>query len=180
MNGKQLRRSAAVVLALPMVALAVLVAVPPWCARMPCIVQARIGGWTGIYFHHFPRDFTGTLRLWDERGRLLFEHPYRNGLREGTWFKYEEDGRKVTLGEYRDGEPWDGVCFIYDEKAWIGEYRQGQPWNGCLPVHKMDRTDWRYFIDGQEVTESNTRVRSTLRRIRVPSDFTALGHRRMQ
>ena len=102
MNGKQLRRSAAVVLALPMVALAVLVAVPPWCARMPCIVQARIGGWTGIYFHHFPRDFTGTLRLWDERGRLLFEHPYRNGLREGTWFKYEEDGRKVTLELVRE------------------------------------------------------------------------------
>jgi hypothetical protein len=166
---QRLRATAAVALAATGV-LGVLVALPPWHSRLPCIVQTRIGDWTGIYFHTFPDDFTGMRRLWDGNGRLLFEHRYTNGLRHGMWFGYETDGRKISQGEYRDGDPWDGICFIYDEKAWIGEYRQGRPWNGCLPVPHLENTEWRHFIDGDEVTESEYRTRN-----RIPQNARCVG-----
>jgi hypothetical protein len=153
MTTKPLLRWATLVAVTALVALAVVVTVPPWRGRIPCIVQTKIGSWTGIYFHRFPSDFTGVCRLWDDHGRLLFEHPYTNGLRDGKWFSYGRDGSTVSQGEYRAGEPWEGICFIYDEKAWIGEYRQGRPWKGCLPVPQSDSAEWRHFIDGEEVTE---------------------------
>lgn len=147
----------------------VLVVIPPWKSRIPCIVQGKILKWTGIYFHRF---HTGTLRFWDERGQLIFEHDYNNGERHGRWIEYDAGGRKKSVSEYRNGDPWDGVCYIYDMKAWRGEYRQGKPWNGCLPVFDSQarRNDSRYFIEGQEVSEQAYKSR-----YQIPENHRCIG-----
>jgi hypothetical protein len=147
-------------LALVLVPLVLVLAIPPWQSRLPWIVQNKLGRWTGIYLHHFPADFSGTFRMWDDRGNLVSEDEYKHGLRDGKWIAYDPSGRTNNICEYRNGKPWNGVCQVYDQKAWLGEYKQGHPWNGCLPVEdeKKGTTEWRFFVDGKEVTQSDYKM----------------------
>jgi len=79
---------------------------------------------------------------------------YRHGLREGTWTFYDRNGNILARSEYRHGDPWNGICWIFDRKAWLGEYKNGKPWHGYLPVfdEATRKTEWKYFIQGREVS----------------------------
>jgi antitoxin component YwqK of YwqJK toxin-antitoxin module len=79
---------------------------------------------------------------------------YKNGIREGIWKMWNKDGEVINQCEYRNGDPWDGICYLRDMKAWLCEYKKGKPWNGYLPrlgKHEYPE-DWGYFIDGKEVS----------------------------
>lgn len=150
-------------LQLPLVYLLVLavvspLAVPPWDCKYAAMVQRKFYQWTewtgwSWNLHTFPRDFTGTLRFWDENGQLRHESQYRNGLRHGFEIDYDETGRPTNACEYRDDYPWDGLCYIRQRKAYRGEFRQGKPWNGLMPLRYKDpaRSGWGYIQDGEIV-----------------------------
>ena len=143
-----------IVLGVAMLILSLLFGLPPHNNRFSCIAQGYFGQWTGIWIHHFPERFNGVYQLWDEHGRLMFEHPYKNGLREGKWVEYGSNGVVAASCIYRDGEPWEGICHPFENKVWLGEYRAGKPWNGCLPVaDSTGVTTWICFIDGKQVSE---------------------------
>ncbi|MGA2051937.1 MAG: hypothetical protein ABSH19_01360 [Opitutales bacterium] len=133
-----------------------MLAIPPWESRIPFLVQYKIGEWTGIYFHHVPSNFTGILRFWDEEGNLREEEELKNGRPNGTWISYDSAGKK-TITEYRNGQPWDGICYLRYMKSWTAEYRKGKPWNGCIPVYHNQTGEYtyQYFINGVETSESD-------------------------
>ena len=103
--------------------------------------------------HKFPRNYTGTLRAWDENGRLRHESQYQNGMRHGFEIDYDENGLPTNACEYRNDVPWDGWCYLFQRKAWRGEFRQGKPWNGLMPLRYKDpaRSGWGYIQDGETV-----------------------------
>lgn len=52
---------------------------------------------------------SGHWRYWDERGALLREGDFANGLREGDWVQYHANGRKAYEGLLHVGQnegPW--------------------------------------------------------------------------
>jgi hypothetical protein len=63
-------------------------------------------------------------------GAKLGETNYKHGKPHGRSTVYSEDGRLVTVGYYRDGEPWEGVLPI-GEFDWV--FHKGKPvrlWKG--------------------------------------------------
>jgi hypothetical protein len=128
------------------VGITVLLVVIVWASRIPTVRSvASILAW-GI------RGRTGPLYSVLPNGRVLRSY-YMNGKREGTWTISDKDGHVLAESQYRNGEPWSGTCWIYDNKTWIGEYKDGLPWHGCLPRYNQpeQRLDWKYFIRGKEV-----------------------------
>ncbi len=39
----------------------------------------------------------------------LFENP---PLKHGTWKSWKEDGKILAEGVWKNGKPWDGICFV--------------------------------------------------------------------
>jgi hypothetical protein len=87
---------------------------------------------------------------------LRHEQPLKEGEPHGLWIEYDEAGSVVRKSEYRNGAPWDGVCYIFHLKAFLGEYKAGRPWNGCLPTGDNGQR-WQCYIDGTEVSEEEYR-----------------------
>ena len=78
-----------------------------------------------------------------------------NWVRHGIWCTYGEDGKITRTCEYRNGEPWDGLCQLKDEKAWRAVYKKGRPWSGCVPADgNIASDDWRYYLEGKELSHS--------------------------
>ena len=98
------------------------------------------------------RGESGTLYLPRGDGSVEFQR-YADGRRTGVWRVEDKAGNLLAESEYRNDEPWNGICYIYPMKAWLGEYRNGKPWRGCLPQYTTTTrsTDWLYFLDGREV-----------------------------
>lgn len=153
------------------VAFATALALPWWTNRFSFLVQYKINDWTGITLHRLPSNFSGTLRFWDEYGNLTQEEDLKNGKPDGIWVRYGSDGKNAT-GEYRNGRPWDGICYMIYMKSWIAEYRQGKPWNGCFPLpdSKTDEDIDHYFINGTETSETDYR-----NHFHIPKDATCMG-----
>jgi len=106
------------------------------------------------------RGRTGTLYRILPNGEMLTSH-YKHGpsyyptsIRDGIWTIADKSGNIIARSEYRNDEPWNGICWIRDGKAWIGEYKDGKPWHGYLPVFEETNHsyDWKYFIRGKEVS----------------------------
>jgi hypothetical protein len=135
-----------------------LLALPPWHNRYSCLVHHWLWNATGIQLHNLDHH-TGTVRLWDSQGRLRTRYELDNGLRHGRWVEYDEAGLVKSECEYRNGEPWDGICYIVDGKAWVGHYKDGRPWNGCLPVYDKaeGRSAWKCYVDGASVSDEEFR-----------------------
>ena len=137
--------------------IAVLLARPPWHNKASLRLHEWLYTATGWQLHSL-EDYSGVARFWGSDG-TLFEHRYVRGRRHGRWVVYDESGAVLSECEYRNGEPWDGVCKIIPMKAWEGEYKAGKPWNGCLPEFNAvtDAWDWTCYIDGEKVTEEEYR-----------------------
>lgn len=48
--------------------------------------------------------YEGTWKGWFANGNINFEGTYRNGMKDGNWTWYREDGTKDMVQVYRDGE----------------------------------------------------------------------------
>lgn len=164
MKAKLIYVSTAIAAAVIVSALAFVLGTPPWKSRVPFLVQMKIGEWTGLHLHRFPEGYTGKVQTWDMRGRLTSEENWKDGRRHGLFIRFNASGARLSISEYRNDEPWDGICYIYFWKGWTGEYRQGKPWNGWMPVndHQEQASKWKYFIDGQEMSEADYKNRKQI------------------
>ena len=131
--------------------LVLLLVIPPWQNQFASAGHRWLWNVTGVQLHPL-EGYTGQVRTWDSEGRLRHEQPLRDGEPHGVWIDYDETGRIVRQSEYKHGEPWDGVCYIFAGKSFLGEYKAGRPWNGCLPTAKIGQP-WQCYIDGVEVSE---------------------------
>ena len=63
--------------------------------------------------------------------------------------------RGAIVGEYRNGEPWNGFCFMIPTKGWVAEYRQGRPWSGHFPYYDYQTSKDLsiYMVDGVKASE---------------------------
>ncbi|QDT69668.1 hypothetical protein MalM25_26070 [Planctomycetes bacterium MalM25] len=100
--------------------------------------------------------YSGVVRMWDDRGRLSSRQQYRDGERHGVWVDYDTNGAIERVHEYRDGKPWNGVCYIAHMKSFQAEYRSGKPWNGVTWYYDKKRTCSvdQFWVDGAEVSEA--------------------------
>jgi len=68
-------------------------------------------------------------------GTMRVDGAYRKSRKHGTWTYWNPDGTVKATGEWRDGEPWEGVCGIRDggrgsmagALMFFEEYHEGQP-----------------------------------------------------
>ena len=114
------------------------------------------------------RGRTGVLEYFRDDGTRS-QVRYVRDSRDGIWRTWDKNGKLISQCEYRDGEPWDGVCQIRDMKTWLAEYRQGKPWNGALSPF-TGATNGDCFIDGQEVSMEEYR-----KHFRIPPNARAVG-----
>jgi hypothetical protein len=144
--------------------LAALLATPPWNDRNLQQLHGWVREHTGYEFQYLD-NYTGPLRSWDDEGRLRLQYQMVAGHYHGTWIAYDEQGRITRRCTYRHGEPWDGLCQIYERKPWLAEYRAGQLWRGSDSVKDTEPGKWRprYVWDGVEVSkEEYGRLRASL------------------
>lgn len=101
-------------------------------------------------------NYTGVVRNWDTNGRLRYRHEYKCGLRDGVWVDYDTDGSILRVCEYRNNEPWNGICEIVPMKAFAAEFRNGQPWYGATWYYDPEKKGSidQFWVDGQEVSEA--------------------------
>jgi hypothetical protein len=143
---------------------------PPYHNKYSCVAQLWFGKLTGVWLHHRPERFIGRLRIWDERGTLVFEHDYLDGKRHGQWREYNSN--VVTSScTYSNDQPWEGLCHFWEDKSWLGEYRAGKPWKGRLPhITGQGETEWKSFMDGVEVSDEEYK-----RRLHIEATSTVIG-----
>jgi len=135
---------------------AALIALPPYRHRWACQFQIALYDCTGFEgFHTWPNQdeqYTGVVPIWDKWGNLRSESTYLSGARHGFWKEYHEDGTLKSVCEYKNGRPWNGVCQLFETKAWRAEFREGKPYNGCVWENDANGISTDFcFIDGQEV-----------------------------
>jgi hypothetical protein len=132
----------------------------PFQYKFACQFQMALREWTGLEafrLHAWPSEsddqYTGLVRIWDEWGTLRYERPYKDGGRHGLWKEYYEDGTLKSVCEYKNGLPWNGVCHLYEWKAWWAEYRDGKPYNGCMWENDANNVSIDHcYINGAEVS----------------------------
>ena len=94
---------------------------------------------------------------------------YSKGVRDGIWKWWNKDEELINQCEYRNGEPWNGICRIRDGKNFLGEYKNGKPWNGAYSGF-TGNTNGDCFIDGREMSLDAYR-----QHYRVSSNQVAIG-----
>jgi len=73
-----------------------------------------------------------TVASYSMAGGRWYEGWYRKGKKHGTWTYWNPDGTFKARGEWRDGEPWNGICQVTVPKMSLssatiwGEYRNGR------------------------------------------------------
>ena len=145
MNRKRLLRIGVVIVFLFVAIISV------WCIptgkAFISVVVWRIRGRTGTLYSILPNGDMLTSHY--KHGPSYYPWPFRDGI----WTITDKSGRVIATSEYRDDEPWNGICWIFEGKAWIGEYKDGKPWHGCLPIEDANhKNEWKYFIKGKEVS----------------------------
>jgi len=79
---------------------------PSWSVTLGDLVQRE-----GIYYEKFTNvPFSGEV-TGEEQGSI------KNGLREGSWVDYHENGQLYSKGNYKNG---------LQEGAWVGYYKNGR------------------------------------------------------
>jgi MORN repeat variant len=113
--------------------------------------NGRLGGEA----HFVKGELNGKMTSWYPSGKKQSEQWYLQGSRRGKWTNWDEKGNVLNQCEYRNGEPWEGLCYIYDMKAWQAVYKDGKPWRGYLSVQleETGRTESKYYIEGKECTK---------------------------
>ena len=72
---------------------------------------------------------------WDMDGGMRVDGTFRKGRKHGTWTYWNENGTIRAQGEWRDGEPWEGVCGLRNRGTgsmagalmFFEEYHEGRP-----------------------------------------------------
>ena len=90
----------------------------------------------GLYYKKFTDvPFTGVISEGRSRGEL------KNGLKQGTWFDYHEDGQLWEKGKFVDGK---------QNGEWVQYYDNGQlRWKGNLVNGKEEGESVKYYENGQ-------------------------------
>jgi len=138
-------------LALVVCSVIFLLLVPPWNNRGLQQIHRSLREYAGIELHYL-NDYTGPIRYWDDQGRLRCQCSFVNGHMDGVCVDYDPTGAVSRRSTYRNGEPWDGVCYIIEGKAWMAEYKAGKPWNGYMPAPNPEtgKVEWKTFRDGKQ------------------------------
>ena len=89
------------------------------------------------------------VSFWDD-GSVMKEEEYVAGLEHGYSRHFSYEGELIHEGEFREGEPYNGICHIPDfdrhpHYTMVGEYLEGQiirelPWESCLAAEAQDET----------------------------------------
>ena len=123
-----------------LLALVIAVLYVPAAKTILSLIVWRLRGRTGTIYHV-------------ENGKTFKDH-YKNGLPDGIWTIVDKQGHLLSSSEYRNGQPWNGICYMRYGKAWLGDYRNGAPWYGCYPQYDEKTSNWddRFFLNGKEVS----------------------------
>ena len=109
---------------------------PSWSVNFDDLVKRE-----GIYYEKFTDvPFTGKV-TGQEQGS------FKNGVKEGTWVAYREDGQLERKGNYKNGKT-DGAWIRYWENGQLnykGNYKNGK-----------EEGDWVSYIENGTVFKSWT------------------------
>jgi hypothetical protein len=84
---------------------------------------------------------------------LRAEETLLNGELDGLRKYFSKDGLLDRMCEYRNGLPWNDVCWLREGKAYWAEFRSGKPFNGCVAQPgDGDEVSAECYIDGRLVT----------------------------
>ncbi|HUI06299.1 MAG TPA: hypothetical protein VL486_04780 [Verrucomicrobiae bacterium] len=129
---------------------------PPWWGQWAFMTHryARIPyafGWP-------PEHFSGVWRDYYDDRRIV-ESSYKDGKRHGVQNFYDAKGKLIRTCEWRDGEPWSGLCNFWEFKPWLAEYRDGKVWKGAMQENDEIERRWvmRYYFEGKLCSESEFR-----------------------
>lgn len=78
------------------------------------------------------------VKSWYENGALAMHGFFKSGQKHGNWTYWAPDRNVRARGEWRDGQPWDGVCAVLSGSEVGGvvgsekyvRYRRGRPVEG--------------------------------------------------
>ena len=76
--------------------------------------------WNGKGYHkngnitYELKNGAGTIKEYDDDGKLIFEGGYLNGERHGKGKEYDFDGKLIFEGEYKNGKKFNGKGKKYD------------------------------------------------------------------
>ncbi len=96
----------------------------------------------------------GAYLWWHENGTLNTQGQFVEGLRDGTWIWYYQDGQKFADVTFQQDEVTGTEHHWAPDGSLLttGEYRDGQPWNGTFVDFigtQLIITFQRSFQDGQ-------------------------------
>jgi hypothetical protein len=49
---------------------------------------------------------------WLKNGKLNKRGTFRSGKKYGIWTYWNGEGQVIAKGEWKNGEPWEGVCAV--------------------------------------------------------------------
>jgi antitoxin component YwqK of YwqJK toxin-antitoxin module len=75
---------------------------------------------------HFGGRYEDTKFLWNAAGNLK---------KEGRWSYWDDQGKLLAEGEFRDGQPWEGICGTVDRSQSVPMERFGRYEKGKLIEH---------------------------------------------
>lgn len=89
------------------------------------------------------------VSFWDD-GSVMKEREYVAGLEHGYSRHFSYEGELIHEGEFREGEPYNGICHVPDfdrhpHYTMVGEYVEGNiirelPFETCLAAEAHDET----------------------------------------
>jgi hypothetical protein len=137
----------------------VIALLPPWWGSWAYELHSHTGipyrfqrGWP-------PRHFSGIWRDY-EGGKLRDKLSYKDGIRDGIQLYYDATGRVIRTCEFRNGEPWSGLCNFWEYKPWLAEYRDGKVWTGAMQEPDASSPtgySMRYYFQGKLYDEADFR-----------------------
>ena len=144
---------------------------------LPCLGDKQVAGkseisWRQGMIYHYgsERLFTGTVRtFWDE-GTAQKEYGVANGLRDGLWVEWYQNGQKLkevhwkegkkvdrSIWWYQNGRKWKEVYFDEGGKYLVSEFYEDGPklkdvsWKN----NKMNGPYKVYYENGHVLREVN-------------------------
>ncbi len=120
---------------------------PWWTNRFSYVIQNYLI-W---YPWDLPRHYTGVIRHYNTNFTLSLEKSLVNGERDGMELDFDDHGKVINSGEFRQGKPWNGFCHFREGKAWIAEYKDGRIYNGAMTD---DSRVSHYYVDGADVDKA--------------------------
>jgi antitoxin component YwqK of YwqJK toxin-antitoxin module len=74
--------------------------------------------------------YEGVVRRFWNNGTVSSEKSYHKGVPHGSYREFDSDGNIMWEGEYRDGDPWEGICQVFDfggvPRIVLSAFQQGE------------------------------------------------------